>query len=487
MFSMHFARPTRSMGNQVRLRLPRLVSRMLVFIAIILSLNTRGPDAQAQNFSSIQSGTSRPFVIGLVPVIGSRGGVGGVSVDAKGVVQRVDVALESRLQAQWKRKSSVPDQAIELETDFRVISLARLDRELERLLDANQPMTQEMIFLAGLQRVQYVLAVPDRKDVLLAGPAGGWKANEMGEVVGTESGRAVLRLDDLMDALRCAGGIHGDPIRCSIEPTAAGLQRFAQMKTNLRTFSPRALRSMESALGDQQVLIDGIGRDTHFAHVMLAADVMMKRFAMGFEPSLVEGFSSYLQMLQDARQEPESASPRWWMAAQYDRLSCSEDRLSWKIQGQGIQTKTESGQLEADGQRGADHRESPIAQAWADAMTAHFDKLSTQRPIFGQLRNCMDLAVVAALMENEDLLFRSGCDLKVLMNAELLRGPQLHPAKTIPSKASSLRSGRGWIVTVSGGVEMDVFPVVSRWKNDDSMDEIREKATNRTVADRWWW
>ena len=39
----------------------------------------------------------RPFVIGLLPVVGRNGAVGGVSIDAKGVVARSDVDQSQRL------------------------------------------------------------------------------------------------------------------------------------------------------------------------------------------------------------------------------------------------------------------------------------------------------------------------------------------------------------------------------------------------------
>ena len=40
---------------------------------------------------------------------------------------------------------------------------------------ANQPLPDEVKYLAGLQRVQYVFVDPETKDVILAGPAEGWQ------------------------------------------------------------------------------------------------------------------------------------------------------------------------------------------------------------------------------------------------------------------------------------------------------------------------
>ena len=44
-------------------------------------------------------------------------------------------------------------------------------------------------------------------------------------------------------------------------------------------------------------------------------------------------------------------------------------------------------------------------------MTAHYDELSTKDVVFGQLRNCIDLAVVAALVAKERLNEKTGWDM----------------------------------------------------------------------------
>ena len=58
--------------------------------------------------------------------------------------------------------------------------------------------------MAGLTRVKYVLVYPEQNDVVLAGPAEGWRVDALGNVVGASSGQPVLLLDDLMVALRVA-------------------------------------------------------------------------------------------------------------------------------------------------------------------------------------------------------------------------------------------------------------------------------------------
>ena len=52
-------------------------------------------------------------------------------------------------------------------------------------------------------------------------------------------------------------------------------------------------------------------------------------------------------------------------------------------------------------------------------MTAHYDRLSERSSIFGQLRNLMDLCVVAAVIDKNDLDEKAGLDLSALASDEI--------------------------------------------------------------------
>ncbi|QDV45152.1 hypothetical protein Enr13x_50260 [Stieleria neptunia] len=460
--------------------------------------------AVAQGIAAIQNVSSTPFVTGITPIIGSRGAVGGVLVDADGVVGRVQPAELDQLRDRWNQLSDSSDGAANVETEFRVISLAGLDRALTERLENGKPITPSMAFLAGLRRVEYVFAVPPdgstpHGDVFIAGPGGPWKANEAGEVVGVADGRAVLRLDDLMDALR-RGALRNDAdvndrqISCSIEPTAEGLRQFARVQARLRRFNRQAVDAMETAIGPQQVLIRGIDVDSHFAQVLLSADYAMKRLAMGFEAAPIDSLPSYLRLLQRHNDRNQLSSPRWWMASDYEPLRCTSDRLAWQIRGRRIRTLTQDSLLTADGARKTLAQENELAQQWADAMTEGFDELSTALPIFAELSNCFDLAVFGALMAAEGLAVRADCQFNVLSDASRLQGPRYRVPTSIPSVASTIRGRKGWIVSVSGGVSIDAWSVVGQTETDDGIAASRARAVQgagqaagQAAGQRWWW
>ena len=138
-------------------------------------------------------------------------------------------------------------------------------------------------------------------------------------------------------------------------------------------------------MGPQQVTYTGVPADSHFARVLVAADHRMKQLAMKLKDAPVHGLPSYLDMLKSRGQQPSSAMPRWWMACNYEPLARSNDRLSWELRGTGVKAMTEDEFIAEDGNVQGTGRADPVAKQWADQLTAHFEELSKQDSVFGEL------------------------------------------------------------------------------------------------------
>jgi Protein of unknown function (DUF1598) len=301
-------------------------------------------------------------------------------------------------------------------------------------------------------------------------------------VVGATSGRPVLTLDDLMVALRVAESANGTGISCSIDPTPEGLQRMQQIsgKLSARGGPQAAAKQMEEAVGPQTISVTGIPATSHFARVIVAADFRMKRLAMNFEPAPVDGLPSFLTMLRG--RTANNMMPRWWLAPNYDPLQRDADGLAWELKGQGVKCMTEQDFMDNSGQKQHSGKVDPTAQKWADAFTAKFDELAREDSSFGQLRNVMDLAVVGALIAKERLAERASFQAPSLMNDQPL---DEYPApRSVPSQASFVKAGRGWVVSVSGGVQ--IFP----WQVADRTEVSKDLATThgeKPTGKSWYW
>ena len=469
------------------------ISTYLLIRAIVIATCVIGRHAPAHAQASLSVVSQRPFVVGMIPVVGN-GGVGGVAIDAHGVIEqpleRDVVALRDA------RRAALEGLAgdITKPSKLRKISLRRLDALLAHHVSQNKPLAPDALYLAGLERVDYVFAYPELGDIVLAGPAEPWTIDDAGNVIGADSGAAVIELVDLIAALRTSDKLlAGEMISCSIDPTPQGLQRLSRLlragRASSSAHSPSAqlLRRMEQALGPQTISLTGVPPDSHFAQVLVAADWKMKRLAMGLAASPVDGLTSYLQLLKEnPNVTPRDAMPRWWIAYGPRPVERDAQNLGWRLTPPGIQVLTAATRFDASGKKTSQTGSDPLAKEWAGAMTAHYDQLAIAEPVFGQLRGCMDLALVTAVLTAGDLLTHAGLELPTLLDDARLQLAPYNVPKTAPSHATALRRSRAWLVSVSGGVELDVTHAVN---NAGVQAQVREAHVHASPhdANSWWW
>lgn len=409
--------------------------------------------------------------------------VGGVMIDAEGVLTNPTVDELNKLAEIWQAALDDVPADLDQPTELRFVSLKKLEAEIAKYRERFLPLPEAVHCLAGLQRVQYVLVYPEQGDIVLAGPADGWKMDRWGNVVGKASGRPVLLLDDLMVALRARRSSADGGLSCSINPTPEGIARSRKLLAGVRPGTdPRPVAAaMEQALGDQVVTITGVPETSHFARAMVAADFRMKRIAMNFEPAPVDDLPSFLHLMP-ARRVSENMLPRWWLAPDYDPIHKSPDGLAWEIRGQGVQCMTESDYFAEDGTKTHSGRGSTAARQWADKMTERYDELASKDSAFGHLRNLMDLAIVGALIEKEQLLQRTSLSLPRLLEEEMLQ--QFNAPQTVATQASLVKRGRNYVISASGGVQVHPWLVLSESENSDAVASVRAAAR---PADSWWW
>lgn len=413
--------------------------------------------------------------------------VGGISIDASGVLQNANVDATGQLQRlRAERLQPVPaelNQAVAM----RKISLRGLEAALAKHVAAGQSLPDSLRYLAGLQQIQYVLVYPEEHDVVLVGPGEGWKVDARGNLVGVTTGRPVMILDDLLVALRTARQAAQGGISCSIDPTPEGLQRLRAYVGKLHTIgNPQTtVAGICETLGPQKISLQNVPATTHFARVLVAADYRMKRLAMGFEPAPIRSLPNYLQMISATKAGMSNMLPRWWLAPQYQPVLKSADGLAWELRGATVKAMTEEDYLTANGSREHTGKANPMAQRWADQMTAQYQELSLAEPVFGQLRNCMELAIVGALLVKEDLPQRAGCNLPVIMDSGRVEVDQFPAPQQVDTQASVIRKGKNWVISASGGVQIFAWGGLEQVQVAETPAAARAKSAPK--GDRWWW
>ena len=119
-------------------------------------------------------------------------------------------------------------------------------------------------------------------------------------------------------------------------------------------------------------------------------------------------------------------------------------------------------------------------------MTSHYDELAVAAPVFGDLRNCMQLALVGALVAHERLIDKAGCNLPALTQAETLKTLSLAAPTQVDSKVSMVKQGTNWVISASGGVMIYSGKLVTKARESVAPAEARGKAA-RSGKSGWYW
>ena len=225
---------------------------------------------------------------------GAGGGAGGIVVDARGVL-RMQTAPDARLSAQHLKAAvaALPGD-LKKAAPLRKVALSRLEAEVAKAVAAGRGIPDELAKLAGLTRVQYVFVYPATEgaagEIVLAGPAEPWITDPMGRVLGVESGRPTVLLEDLAAAIRCFPPGHPQDavLGCSIDPRPEGLAAMQQFIAKIGRVNPQAgvdaiVQGLKESLGPQTVTVQGVSPTTHFAQVLVEADYRMKLIGIGLE------------------------------------------------------------------------------------------------------------------------------------------------------------------------------------------------------------
>jgi len=411
---------------------------------------------------------------------------GGVSINADGILLNSSVDELGELRQVRMGLVKPAPQGLGDKTQMRRISLKGLDAAVRQCLESGKQLPDEIQFLAGLQRIDYVVVYPDQQDIVLVGPAEGWKVGPKGIVVGETTGRPVMMLDDLVVALRAANSPDRGVFTCSIDPTREGLQRLQVHAKKLQTIGnpQQTAQGIEEQLGPQTISVGGLADTSHFAQVMVAADYRMKRVSMGLEPSPVAGLTSFVNFIKGGGKGMQNMLPRWWLAPNYEALLRDEEGLTWQLRGGAVKTMAENDFLTASGSREHTGKADVMSQRWADMMTSRYDDLALAEPIFGQLRNCMDQAVVAALIVRNDLCGKAQLTLPALLESSGFQTASFPAPKQVASKAAVIHKGRSWIIA-AGGVQINPWEIIDKNEVASSLGSVRGKATVANVGS-WW-
>ena len=430
---------------------------------------------------------------------GGQGGQGGagVIISPQGVLQvrAIDPRLTQRRVAAAREQLN-PE--IARPSKLRKISLTRLEAEVSRRLENGEALSEDMIYMAGMTRIQNVFVYPDTGDIVIAGPAEGYAVDPSGRPIGVVTGRAILELQDLLVALRSfsPAGDRAQVISVSIDPTKQGLQAMQQFlnKVGRQGLTPRQtpqlVRGMQQALGLQTVTIQGISPRTHFAQVLVEADYRMKLIGIGLEKPPVK-ITSYIAKATPASVR-RNAMQRWYFTPNYECVRASEDGLAMQLEGNGVKLIGADELVRADGTRVNSNVADAAGKAFTTSFTAQYGNLAARSPVYAQLRNLIDMSIAAAYIQQHDFYGQVGWDLGCFGREDQLPLDRYMAPRQVETAVNAIWKGNTLMTPIGGGVNIRPLQAISTENiladSSGEVFELRQQIDPRRQLPRsWWW
>ena len=404
----------------------------------------------------------------------------GIDIDANGRVITLAPKKSDTLGKMMANVLEPPPEALDRKVSRRTISLKRLDAQVREIVEQYEILPDVVRYLGGLTSIEYIVVVPDENDLLLIGPAEGWRTDAAGNVVGAQTGQPVLVFEDFLTALR----LWNQPsaprtLACSIDPTpdtVAKLARLHQQFTNINADNADAYAAaLEEAYGENPITITGVPASSRFARILVAADFKMKRIALGLESLQARNIPSYVSLISVGR---SNISPRFWLAPEYAAIVHDSKKLTWRLGDLKVKVSSRI----PDGTAGGMDR---AALTWCRHMEENYEALAKNQPVFGEVRNNMRLALAAALIYQENLLQKADCKLTILLDETKLKVVDYPVPKSVAYRSVKSQNGFSTIVAC-GGVEINPLGTLrNNVRLDNKLDSERTRLV-QTMGNEWW-
>lgn len=427
----------------------------------------------------------------------------GVRVDPQGVLAKLSKEENSgRLKDLGiKAREALLNDEISQVSELRVVSLTRLERSVAARLAEGKPIVESQKLMGGLTKVTNVFVYPELGEIVLAGPAEGWKYNDEGVPVGVKSGRPVLQLDDFVDVLRSFSGNNGQQVfTCSINPKPEGLKQLKEMVERSNARGPLAAgavggwtKQLQGALGKQDIVYSGINPESRVARVIIDADYRMKLIGIGKAPNDAKIPSIFDLMTVAEQKSSKLDALRWWLTMKYDSIQHSADGNSYELVGSSVLCQSENQFLDSLGQQVQTGQTEGANRLFAENFTKRYEELAKYDLVFADLKNVFDLALVATLVHNQGAAKKAGWSYGVFGTDGLYETARYAKPQEVDSVVNHrVYRGRDIVVQVAGGVRADLGVVV----NDSALFRESVKAAETSgqaeakqnvTAKRWWW
>ena len=248
-------------------------------------------------------------------------------------------------------------------------------------------------------------------------------------------------------------------------------------------------QGLQESLGSQVVSIDGISPRTHFAQVLVEADYRMKLIGIGLETPPVK-IVSYVAKANPAA-VAANAMERWYFIPNYESVRVSEDALAMELVGDGVKLIGENEMVSRAGGRSASGTVNRASQAFVNSFTKRYAELAKRVPVYGQLRNLIDMSIAAAFMQEQDYYGAANWNLGVFADESAVPVETYPQPTQVESAVNVIWKGNTLMTPIGGGVEIQPKEAL---KYDNLLDDekgsvakVYADTDTSSEPNHWWW
>lgn len=392
----------------------------------------------------------------------------GIDVDTEGVLRSRTNDPDPRLADLWKNAKN-----LKKEGKYLYVSLPRLFAEARKLIEAKQPLPDEIKYVGGIVKLEYVFVYPDEKDLILAGPSEPIDAKDPFRPLGRITGHPVLQLDDLVTALRALKDRIPDRVGCDIEMTKEIDDRITKAIKELGPVieargKKEAAKHVSKQAGPMPVVYYGVPTDSRIALVSIEADYRLKELTLGLMKPPVSKVKSFLSLCTD-KDQPH----RFSLESDYQALLVSNNGNAFQLRGNSLRVD--------GGLRDVPNSQKEMmgaAKKFIDLCNQNFTDLLKHIVCFADLANLSDLLVLSALIHQDKLADKAGWDLSWVLDPQGWPTTKYRSPKTVETLCNYGTTPR--LIYVVGGVLISPGAIAG---NRLKEDKIAEKAMR--PSDGW--
>jgi len=163
-----------------------------------------------------------------------------------------------------------------------------------------------------------------------------------------------------------------------------------------------------------------------------------------------------------------------------------------QLVGSGVKLVGEDESVTAAGNRKGRGAMNPASKAFTNSFTRMYGKLAQQAPLFAELRNLIDISIVAAFIQKMDIYRQAEWELTTFGDETIVPVENRYPLQKVAPVVNAFWKGSSFMTPIAGGVSIQ--PRVALNSDRVSVDETGEiqKARDSVVVDlledgQWWW